>query len=358
MSEDKKQLFLEQVKEWIKPHPGENHPYYRPFIANEYHDRWPVFLVGTNPATPINPSQIDADTYANMLLNQELFIKHYIKLRQRLKKTKVSPTRTGIRKMADKIQKSTGYSVLETNVIPYPASNEKELAYVSKEALNHSRKIFSKLLLNQRPRLIITHGRTAKDELIASLKNHPNIILLQHPPNVIEMREAQHRTPLYELQYADGTKASVFACMHLSKYNFYQKDFDQFIDRVNRYMNGTNKAETTERGLIHLTGETMTAIFDCAYGINIRLEPETQNFLSDQNFRAFVNMLLSMQDYNYRHRNDEVRKLFPLFEKAIGPMERNSEGTTLWLALGLAIKELYGLRVSTFETLLRSLNKY
>lgn len=34
-------------------------------------------------------------------------------------------------------------------------------------------------------------------------------------------------------------------------------------------------------------------------------------------------------------------------------MERNSEGTELWLALGLAIKELYGMRQATLRKVLQ-----
>ena len=60
-----------------------------------------------------------------------------------------------------------------------------------------------------------------------------------------------------------------------------------------------------------------------------------------------------MQKYNYWYRSSEYVQLFPLFEGTAGPMERNSEGTDKWLALGLAIKELYGLRLSTLESLLK-----
>jgi len=68
--------------------------------------------------------------------------------------------------------------------------------------------------------------------------------------------------------------------------------------------------------------------------------------------RDFLSTLYTLQAYNYRHRLQSCAALFPLFEETVGPMERNSEGTTRWLALGLAIKELYGIRNATLHALL------
>lgn len=100
----------------------------------------------------------------------------------------------------------------------------------------------------------------------------------------------------------------------------------------------------------------MTAIFDCVYGINDYLEPETMQLLNDEMFQKFINLLLVHSDFNYRYRQGETAELFPLFESTVGPMEGNSDGTILWLALGLAIKELYGLRNSTLKEFLKKVN--
>jgi hypothetical protein len=62
-----------------------------------------------------------------------------------------------------------------------------------------------------------------------------------------------------------------------------------------------------------------------------------------------------MQNYNHWYRHSAYWPLFPLFEGTVGPMEKNSEGTDMWLALGLAIKDLYGLRLSTLESLLKKI---
>ena len=113
---------------------------------------------------------------------------------------------------------------------------------------------------------------------------------------------------------------------------------------------------TNDHGLVFLNGKNMNAIFDCVYGINDHLTPETKQLLEDPMFYDFVNLLLVHQEFNYRYRGGIVAELFPLFESAVGPMERNSDGTTLWLALGLAIKELYGFRKATFVEVLRKMN--
>ncbi|RFU61974.1 hypothetical protein [Peribacillus glennii] len=111
-----------------------------------------------------------------------------------------------------------------------------------------------------------------------------------------------------------------------------------------------------DKGLIYLNETTMTAIFDCVYGINDYLKPETKQLLNEKMFQDFVNLLLVQQNYNYWYRQGIAAELFSLFESTVGPMERNSDGTILWLALGLAIKELYGLRYSTLKELLKKVN--
>ena len=100
----------------------------------------------------------------------------------------------------------------------------------------------------------------------------------------------------------------------------------------------------------------MTAIFDCVYEIEDGLTSQTKKLLNEQSFKDFIKLLLSFQEYNYRHRFEQTVKLFPLFEMTVGPMNRNCDGTTLWLALGLAIKEVYGFRRETLRELLEKIN--
>ncbi|MBU9712826.1 hypothetical protein [Evansella tamaricis] len=109
---------------------------------------------------------------------------------------------------------------------------------------------------------------------------------------------------------------------------------------------------TNDKGLIYLDKQTMSAIFNCVYGVSENLKPETKKLLQDKQFHDFIDVLLALQEFNYRYRFAQTAELLPLFERSLGPMERNSEGTTLWLALGLALKDWYGLRRETLSSLL------
>lgn len=100
-----------------------------------------------------------------------------------------------------------------------------------------------------------------------------------------------------------------------------------------------------ERELPILDQELLDAIFASVY------DGDAEH-ISDAPLGDFFNLIYTLQRFNYRYRPETCAALFPLFEETVGPMERNSEGTTLWLALGLAIKELYGMRRSTLKNLL------
>ena len=100
-----------------------------------------------------------------------------------------------------------------------------------------------------------------------------------------------------------------------------------------------------DRDLPWLDPQLLDAIFEGVYthGIPADLAEEQRDLL---------HALYTMQAYNYAHRQRACAELFPLFEETVGPMEVNSEGTTLWLALGLALKELYGMRNATLRELM------
>lgn len=103
-----------------------------------------------------------------------------------------------------------------------------------------------------------------------------------------------------------------------------------------------------ERALPILDRGLLDAIFDHVYDNLGNQVPD----IADKELRDFVQLLSVMQNYNHWYRNTEYAQLFPVFEATVGPMEKNSEGTDMWLALGLAVKELYGLRLSTLQSLL------
>lgn len=100
-----------------------------------------------------------------------------------------------------------------------------------------------------------------------------------------------------------------------------------------------------DRGLPWLEGPLLDAIFAGVYSHEIPTD-------LSQEKRDLLHVLYTMQAYNTAHRLPACAELFAAFEETVGPMERNSEGTTLWLALGLAVTDLYGLRDATLREML------
>lgn len=100
-----------------------------------------------------------------------------------------------------------------------------------------------------------------------------------------------------------------------------------------------------DRELPYLDQPLLDQIFDGVYGLDLAQ-------IEDEALRDFLDMLYTLQAYNHRYRPQACSALFSLFEETVGSVERNSEGTAQWLALGLAVKDLYGMRSSTLRTLL------
>ncbi len=93
-----------------------------------------------------------------------------------------------------------------------------------------------------------------------------------------------------------------------------------------------------KQNLPYLNQERLNKIFEHVY--DIVSNAGNNQLFDDERMKEFLAALLAMQSFNYRFRPDDVRELFFLMENDFS-FERNSEGTTLWLALALAIKELY-----------------
>ena len=82
----------------------------------------------------------------------------------------------------------------------------------------------------------------------------------------------------------------------------------------------------------------LNRIFDGVYGGGGQ---QSNELIGHEPVQALIDTLYAMQKFNYRFRPDDTRRLFDLLDKQFH-FELNSEGTTLWLALILAIQELYG----------------
>ena len=108
-----------------------------------------------------------------------------------------------------------------------------------------------------------------------------------------------------------------------------------------------------DKGLVYLDSKTMNAIFDCDYRVNDQLSITTKQLLKERQFNDFVDLLNQLQEYNYRYRSTQACELSSLFEATVGPMQNNSDGPVIWFSLGLALKELYGMRWNTLRELLQ-----
>lgn len=89
-----------------------------------------------------------------------------------------------------------------------------------------------------------------------------------------------------------------------------------------------------KRNLPFLDQERLNLIFEGVYD-------SPGDFQTGDRIAALIGTLRAMQQFNYRFRPDDTLRLFDLFDAQFN-FERNSEGATLWLALMLAIQELYG----------------
>ena len=105
--------------------------------------------------------------------------------------------------------------------------------------------------------------------------------------------------------------------------------------------------KTNHDGLPYLDQYLLDLVFSCVYHDEDALEA-----IVDPQTRAFVDTLLAMQHYNVTYRSAQLRRTFPPLAEAIGRIE-TPDGTQAWLALALAIQELYGMRPDTLKAVLR-----
>lgn len=95
----------------------------------------------------------------------------------------------------------------------------------------------------------------------------------------------------------------------------------------------------TTTNLPYLNPERLNTIFEEVYATP-GLDNSKLGF-DDEKMISFSKMLHTMKEFNYLHRPDDTWPLFSLLDDIFN-FEPNSDGTTLWLALILAIQELYG----------------
>lgn len=102
--------------------------------------------------------------------------------------------------------------------------------------------------------------------------------------------------------------------------------------------------------LPYLNQERLNYIFEAVYD---GLPEDTSAILhGDDKMASLLCTLKAMQAFNHWHRCDDTAEMHPITE-GIFVFATNSEGPTFWLALILAIKELYGFSDAKMRDLLK-----
>lgn len=101
-----------------------------------------------------------------------------------------------------------------------------------------------------------------------------------------------------------------------------------------------------------LTKKRLRWLLDHAYDLLRNNELDTHTPVSAADSKL-LSIAKSLQRYNLDHRADDCRNLFPLFSQA-GFLDQNSDGTTYFLAMVLALKDLCSLSEENLQELILS----
>lgn len=164
-------LVLANLKELVTPINNDS-IYFRPFVRDKAQTEYEIFFAGINPATSISTEDMDIDRYVSLLENYDEFYREYQKLRDKKGKTHISRTRIGTINFLSDLKEKTGKAMLETNVIPYPTSNVKELKKTPADVKKHAMELFYLVLMEYTPKIIIVYGKTALESLVENLAEH------------------------------------------------------------------------------------------------------------------------------------------------------------------------------------------
>ncbi|MCC5910982.1 MAG: hypothetical protein JJT76_11155 [Clostridiaceae bacterium] len=226
---------IEKLRELCSPLSNEK-PYYRPFTSDGDVQDKNIFFVGTNLATAIYPTDIDLDSYVNLLLNYDEFIAYYKTNRIVQGKTELSRTRIGMNAFIRWLKCHTGSTIIETDVIPYPTAKLKDLKKEPQEVKDRGKEIFFETLMEFQPWLIILHGKKTVDNFIDILTNK-GIIQNQSDKLPQSIEEMEGAGPLFEITYQDGTRGIVMACRHFMYYGSVGNSYEIFRNNILKVIN-------------------------------------------------------------------------------------------------------------------------
>lgn len=131
-------------------------PYLRPFAPNSHWRTADVFIVGTNPATPLRPEFSSFDEYWHGLtVDKAVFeAKYRAKRGDKKKSTKTTERASKF------IENLRPLNILTTNAIAYPIEKADKIPD-KKHQKTLGRDIFDRLVQLCRPKAILFHGQPA-----------------------------------------------------------------------------------------------------------------------------------------------------------------------------------------------------
>lgn len=227
-------LSLENLKDLVTPLKNDS-TYFRPFVRDKAQTKYEIFFAGINPATSISTQEMDIDKYVSLLENYDEFYKEYQKLRDKKGKTHISRTRLGTINFLKDLKEKTGKAILETNVIPYPTSNVKELKKTPADVKKHAMELFYLVLMAYTPKIIIVYGKTALESFIENLVEHE--IIKPTGPITKKLGQIENREgPFITFEYPNGKKGAIFACRHMMYHGKDGNSFSDFKEKIISYI--------------------------------------------------------------------------------------------------------------------------
>jgi len=211
--------------------PADNKAYYRTIICKGELSKVDIFFVGTNPATPIYPIDMDLDTYIDLLMNYERFIEFYKIHRLKNGKQEVSRTRTGMNSFLNWLSSNTCAAIAETEVVPYPTESLKLLKKEPDFIIERGKEMFYELLMEIKPRLFILHGKGTIeyfDEILTERRVIPSKSICLDKT----IEDIEKQLPLYRFKYQNGKIATIMAYRHFMYYGIKGESFKSFRENI------------------------------------------------------------------------------------------------------------------------------
>lgn len=231
-------LGLENLKDLVTPIKNDS-TYFRPFVRDKTQTDYEIFFAGINPATSISTEDLDIDKYVSLLENYDEFYKEYQKIRDKKGKNHISRSRLGTINFLKDLKEQTGREILETNVIPYPTSNIKELKKKPSDIKKRARELFYLVLIEYTPKVIIVYGKTALEYLVENLAEHE--IIAPMGPITKKLRQIENSEgPFLTFEYPDGKRGAVFACRHMMYHGKDGNSFSNFKEKIISYIMENN----------------------------------------------------------------------------------------------------------------------